>query len=84
MITYNKDEEGKRNVSINLIPRLNFTLLLQLVAVLTSWALHESVIRSFVAFLFGGLYLVAWILFGDSATKEGMDYIIEYYRTSFR
>jgi hypothetical protein len=83
MIRFRKNELGKTNISINPIPRFNISLIFQIVAVLSSWALHESVLRSLIAFLFGFLYLIAWAIFGDSATKEGIDFIINYYRTSF-
>ena len=82
MATFKKDPiTGERIWKFNLIPRFNIHLIFQLIALLTSWALHESLIRSFFAFIFGFIYLVAWIFFGDAATKEGLDFIIEYYRT---
>lgn len=84
MIFTIKKNNGKRpSVEFNLIPKLDIGFILQLIAVLTSWALHESVIRSLIAYLFGTIYLVSWLLFGDAATKEGFQFIVEYYKSMF-
>lgn len=83
MIRIKTNSEGKRNISINLIPRLNISLIFQLLAMLSSWALHESVLRSILAFFFGGWYLLAWAIWGDSATGDGIRYIIDYWVNLF-
>lgn len=83
MIRIKTDSEGKRTVNINLIPKLNFALIFQIAAMLSSWALHESIIRSLLAFIFGFWYLLAWAIWGDSATGDGIRYIIEYWTNLF-
>ena len=83
MIKINKTDSGGHKVSLDLIPRLNIGLIFQILALMSSWALHESIVRSFLAFIFGFLYLVAWVLFGDSATKEGVIFAIDYWKQAF-
>ena len=61
------------------LPGFNFSIIINIVALLSSWALHESMFRSLIAFIFGWIYLIGWVVFGDSATKEGLEYISEYY-----
>lgn len=79
MIKINKDDSGKVNYSINLMPKLNIHLVLQIAALMMSWALHESVLRSLVAFIFGLFYIVLWAVFGDSATAEGVQCVVNYW-----
>ena len=84
IFTINKTENSVRpTIEYNLIPKMNIAFIFQIIAVLSSWALHESIIRSIFAYIFGFIYLLCWAIFGDSATKEGMEFIIEYYKSMF-
>lgn len=73
---------NKKSISIRPVT-FDFSIIIQIIAFLISFATNKSIGWAIVHFIFGLWYIIYWIITGDNANEEGMQEIINYWKTVF-